>query len=94
MAWTKRPSKNSVRRKRMVTLSVEASRRLYDRRAQLWAFGYPELAALLETTEGAVRALVARGRINPANLADVCHEWERRQARRRRRGYQPAAMAM
>lgn len=47
-------------------------------RSRLWAFGYPELAALWGVSETAARKLVERG-LDPADLTAVCREWVRRQ---------------
>lgn len=38
---------------------------------QLWAFGYPTLAKLLKTSEGAVRQAVHQGQFDPADLESV-----------------------
>jgi len=40
-----------------------------------WSFGYPELAALLDMSEDAVRQAVTRGALNPGSLASVCSFW-------------------
>jgi hypothetical protein len=52
---------------------VEMPRRAPGKGGQprTWAYGYPELAALLEMTEGAVRQAVRRDQFNPADLASV-----------------------
>lgn len=47
-------------------------------RPRLWAFGYADLAQLLGRSEAAVRQLVARGRIDPRDLASVCAAWRAR----------------
>jgi hypothetical protein len=46
--------------------------------ARLWAFSYADLAALLDTSTGAVRTLVAAGRLDPTSLESVCRAWARR----------------
>jgi hypothetical protein len=51
-------------------------------RIRLWAFGYPSLALLLETSEGAVRQLVHDRVLDPADLESVL------QYVARRRGWQ------
>jgi hypothetical protein len=45
---------------------------------QLWAFGYPTLALLLNTSENAVRQAVAERRFNPADLDSVLQYVARR----------------
>lgn len=50
-------------------------------RLRLWAYGYADLAALLGTTEGAVRQLVRRGRLDPKDLRAVCEAWRAREDR-------------
>lgn len=50
------------------------------RSPKLWAYGYSDLARLLGTTEGALRARVARGRrmgkpLDFGDLGVVCLEW-------------------
>lgn len=50
-------------------------------RPRLWAFGYADLAQLFGCSEGAVRQLVKRDRLNPRDLASVCAAWARRQPR-------------
>lgn len=36
-----------------------------------WAYGYPEIAKLLDMSEDAVRKAVSRRKFNPRDLADV-----------------------
>ena len=45
---------------------------------RLYAFSYADLAVLLDTSPGAVRTLVASGRLDPTNLESVCRAWARR----------------
>lgn len=58
-------------RKRTVALPAGAAKR-----GRLFAFGYPELAKLLGTTEAALRKRVSRGTLDPSNLEQVCEEWQ------------------
>jgi hypothetical protein len=61
--------------RRVVTVSTIAARR---GRPRLWAFGYADLAQLPDCSEGAVRQLVKRDRLNPRDLASVCAAWKKR----------------
>lgn len=45
---------------------------------RLFAFSYADLANLLDTSPGAVRTLVAAGRLDPTSLESVCRAWARR----------------
>lgn len=47
------------------------------RSPKLWAYGYADLARLLGTTEGALRARVARGAAHPGDMAWVSEQWAR-----------------
>lgn len=49
-------------------------------RPRLWAYGYADLADLLDCSEGAVRQLVKRQRLDPRDLASVCRAWRVRSA--------------
>jgi hypothetical protein len=46
--------------------------------ARLFAFSYHDLAHLLDTSPGAIRTLVAAGRLDPTSLESVCRAWARR----------------
>jgi hypothetical protein len=40
-------------------------------RPRLWAFGYPDLAALFGMSDGGVRMAVARKQLDPTDLASI-----------------------
>jgi hypothetical protein len=63
--------------RRVVTVSSIAARR---GRPRLWAFGYADLALLLGCSEGAVRQLVKRQRLDPRDLASICTAWRARRS--------------
>lgn len=72
----------SASRRVVVCKGTEPHPGKHSGRIRLWAFGYPSLALLLETSEGAVRQLVHEGTLDPADLESVL------QYVARRRGWQ------
>jgi hypothetical protein len=51
-------------------------------RSRVWAFSYGSLAALLGLTKGTVRQMVFQGRLEPADLEQVCLAWLARRNRK------------
>jgi hypothetical protein len=68
-----------VKERRMVTLCEGVSKaRRSGGPVRLWAYGYDSLAALLGTSTGALRQVISRGQLDPANLDSVCRYWLKR----------------
>lgn len=65
----------SVKSRRTVEHSDRKRAKGKGRGPKLWAYGYADLARLLGTTEGALRARVARGTAHPEDLAWVAAAW-------------------
>lgn len=59
------------RKSKLPPRRVIVSRLVRRGRTRLWAYGYADLAMLLGVSEGAVRQLVRRGKLDPSSLASV-----------------------
>lgn len=68
-----KPKSNSQAVRRRVISTVP-----FGGRPLIWGYGVRDLAELFQTTEGAVRKLIQRGRLVPDNLRSIIHlyaEW-------------------
>ena len=73
-----KPKPTPFHRRRAVTISPLVPKR---GRTQLWAYGYADLAHLTDLTEGTLRNLVFKHKLDPGDLEQICRLWMRRQRR-------------
>ena len=68
---TEVPDKTRRSRRTVTLCSPVLTGGIKGGRRKLWACGYPDLARLFGVKENALRKLVSRGRLDPADLAQV-----------------------